>query len=88
MVKNLYSDGLRQAKHTNLYSDGLRQAKHTNLYSDGLRQAKHTNLLHEPNRMMVHGKIIAVYCGVKVAFSLEQVLKAQMWSRVMALLFL
>jgi hypothetical protein len=60
----------------------------TNLYSDGLRQAKHTNLLHEPNRMMVYGKIIAVYCEVKVAFTLEQVLKAQRWSRVMALLFL
>jgi phage-related holin len=59
-----------------------------NLYSDGLRQAKNMNLLHKPNRMMVYGEIIAVYCEVKVAFTIEQVLKAQGWSRVMALLFL
>ena len=49
---------------------------------------KHRNLLHKTNQLMMYGEIIAGYCEVKVAFTLEEVLKAQMWSRVIALLFL
>jgi hypothetical protein len=75
-------------KLTNYPSLGMKVENGENLYSDDLRQAKHGNLLHKTNRLKVYGVIIAVYFEVKVAFNLEQVLKVQRWSRVIALLFL